>query len=108
MVGRPRRLPLARAWRRPAFHSLLDERPLKLGHGADDLEHQPTGGRAEVEVVPQADERNSAGLEFGQGINQVTKRAAEPVQPHRLAVNPCENGEVQRCNDSLAPGCDPV
>jgi hypothetical protein len=42
--------------------------------------HQPTRGRAQIAVVPETAERNSAGLEFGQGVDQVTKRAAEPVQ----------------------------
>jgi hypothetical protein len=36
------------------LHSLLNQRPLKLGHGADDLEHQPTGGRTEVKNLPTA------------------------------------------------------
>jgi len=55
------------------FHPLLDERPFELRHGTDDLKHQSARGRAKVKVVPQTDERNSAGPEFGQGIDQVTK-----------------------------------
>ena len=68
------------------LHSLLDESPFKLGHGDDDLKHQPTRGRAEVEVVPETDERESAGLEFRKGIDQA-KRAAEAVQPFCAILN---------------------
>jgi hypothetical protein len=35
--------------------ALLNQRTLKLRHCADDLEHQPTGRRREVEVISEAD-----------------------------------------------------
>jgi len=51
--------------------ALLNQRPLKLGHGTYDLKHQPTRERTEVEVVPQAHERNSTSLEFRKGIDLI-------------------------------------
>ncbi len=43
----------------PSLDPLLDERSLELGHGADDLEHQAAGWRAQIEVVSEADKRDS-------------------------------------------------
>ena len=40
-------------------YAFLDQRPLELGHRSDDLEHQPTRRRAQVEIFPQADQRHA-------------------------------------------------
>jgi hypothetical protein len=45
----------------------------------DDLKHQPTGGRTEVEVVAQADEGDPNCCEFGQRIDQVLQGPPKAV-----------------------------
>jgi len=50
---------------------LLDERSLELGHGADDLEHQPTRRGAEIEVIAEADKRDAIGAQVCEGVDQM-------------------------------------
>lgn len=62
-------------------HPLLRQCPFELGHGADDLEHQPGAGRAEVKVVAQGDERDAVSVE---GVvladsGKVNKKGVAPV-----------------------------
>jgi hypothetical protein len=44
----------------------LDQCPLKFGHCADDLKHEPTRRGTEVEVISQTDESYSASFQFGE------------------------------------------
>ncbi len=60
--------------------SLLDQLPLKLSHGANDVHHEPTGGRAEVKVVAQGDESYAVGAQVLDRRDQVLQAAAEPVE----------------------------
>jgi hypothetical protein len=78
--GRPSLTPLAFACvGQPAF-TLLDQGTFKLGHGADDLKHEPARRRRQVEIVAQADEGQSQGIEFRQSVDQMAMRATESVQ----------------------------
>jgi len=60
-------------------HPFLNECTLELSHRTDNLEHEPTGRCAQVEVVPQTDERHTIGIEVGQSVDQVLQRPSEAV-----------------------------
>jgi hypothetical protein len=63
----------------PSLDALLDKRTLELGHGADDLEHESPGWRAQIEVVAKADERDAIGAKVGEGVDQMLQRTTEAV-----------------------------
>ena len=60
--------------------AFLDQRSFKFGHGADDLEHRPRG-RAQVQVIAEADERYSQGLHFRQGIDELLEASCDAAFP---------------------------
>src|SRR5208337_112928 len=71
----------------PGLDALLDKRSLKLGHGTDDLKHQAAGGRAEVEVVAEADEGDSIGAKICERIDEVFQRTTEAINlPHEHGI----------------------
>src|SRR5712692_3139090 len=47
------------------FHALLNQRTLKLSHGANYVEHQASRRRRKIKVIPQAHECNSSSFQFG-------------------------------------------
>jgi hypothetical protein len=64
---------------KPGSDPFLNERPFKFSHCPDDLEHEPTGRCAEVDVVPETDERNTIGIEIGKSVHQMFQRTAEAI-----------------------------
>src|ERR1019366_6706701 len=52
-------------------NSLLNERSLELCHGADDLEHESPGRRAEIEIIAEADKGDAVGAKVCEGVNQM-------------------------------------
>jgi hypothetical protein len=52
-----------------SLYPFLNQRPLELRHGTDDLEHQPAGWGAQVQVVAEAHERHAIGAEIGQCVD---------------------------------------
>src|SRR5664279_1287753 len=67
----PELLALGARIAQPSPDPLLDERSLELGHGANDLKHQAPGGCAEIEVVSEADKRDSVGTKVRKGVDQM-------------------------------------
>lgn len=49
---------------------------------AEHMEHQFTDGRARVDLLFQAEQRNAALLQHGNGREQLGERAAEPVEAY--------------------------
>jgi hypothetical protein len=45
----------------PGSHPFNNQRFFKLAHGSDNLEHQPTGWCAEIDVVPRGDKCDPIG-----------------------------------------------
>lgn len=75
-AGAPETLPFGFRVPKARLYPLLDQRAFELGHGSNDLKHQPAGWCAEVEIVPQTDETESQRLQFSQSIDQVPKGTA--------------------------------
>ena len=61
-------------------YPFLDQLPLKLSHGANDVQHEPTGRGAEVEVVGQGYEGHPIGAEILDRRDQVLEAAPKPVK----------------------------
>src|ERR1019366_3502820 len=59
--------------------ALLDQRPLELCHGADDLEHQPARRRAQIKIVAEADKGYSVCAKVRERIDQMLQRPTEAV-----------------------------
>src|ERR1700733_2803224 len=59
--------------------SLLDQRALEFRHRTNDLKHEPTGGRGQVEIVFQADELHPERLKLSERSHQMLERAREPI-----------------------------
>jgi hypothetical protein len=63
--------------------------PVRIRHGANYLEHEPARWSAQVNIVPQADERHSERCEFGQGVDQMFKRSSKAVNlPDKDRIEP--------------------
>ena len=81
--GAPPLRPRARAARNTGFRTLDDERPLELGQGRKDPEHQFAGGSRGVDHGALAGEHLQADATRRQvvyQVDQVMQVAAEPVQ----------------------------
>src|SRR5229473_257820 len=53
------------------LHALLNQRTLKLSHGANYVEHQASRRRRKIKVIRQAHEGDSSRFQFGQGVNEM-------------------------------------
>ena len=90
-AGPSERLSLGTRIAQAGSDPFLNERPLKLRHGADDLEHEAPGRCAEIEVVAEAYKCDSIGAKLREGINQMLQRAAEAIDlpnQHGVEVPP--------------------
>jgi hypothetical protein len=58
---------------------LLNERSLELSHGADNLEHEATGRRAQVQVVAEANKGDAIGTEIRESVDQMLEGTAEAI-----------------------------
>lgn len=67
--------------------TLLNQRPLELRHCANDLEHQPARGRAQVQIVAQADERYAVGDEIGEQQLQLRRMLARWERYYLIAFD---------------------
>ena len=70
-------------------------RPFKLGHGANDLEHQPARWSTEIEVVAEADKRDAVGTKVREAVDQMFQRTSEAIDlpdQHGIELSPVSVG----------------
>src|ERR1700747_881422 len=79
----------------PSANTLLNQRPFKLRHRTDDLEHQPPRRGGQIQVVTEADKSNSVRVEISEGVDEVLERPPEAVNlpaQHDIEVPPVSIG----------------
>lgn len=79
----PTRAPTLGPSRRDAILGALgDEPPLEVRDGAEHVEDQLAGGRAGVDLILKAEERDAALLEQGHTGQQFGERSAQAIEAH--------------------------
>jgi hypothetical protein len=67
--------------RRQAGHRpLVDQVPLELGEGAEEVEDELAGRCGGVDALLEAAEADAAAVQFADGVDEVAERAAKAVE----------------------------
>jgi hypothetical protein len=79
LLGRPELHTAVSSCFQPSIRTLDNQAALELGEGADDVEDQFATGAGRVDLLGQRPEANVAPVQLIDDVEQVAKRAAEPI-----------------------------
>src|SRR5512133_446866 len=63
----------------PGTYTLLNKGAFELCHCPDDLKHQPTRRRGQIQVIPQTHKSHTVRIEIGKRVDEVLERTSESV-----------------------------